>query len=402
MSPGRDARWGGPTGGRDGRPGRSGDRSGRSGDRPGSGRAQTGKGRGQADGDQPGKGRGQAGKGGGRPGRGDGQAGSGGRSGKGGGQTGRSGGRDSRGGGRQPPARRTEPRRTEPRRTEPRRAVAAESRGDRSRTERPGRPARAAASARPGPPRRGGRRPAPRRAASLPPVAFFGAAAGLLVIVLILVTAGLVLRDGDPPPPQVAFGEPAASGVTPSSYSRSPSTEVFDAINTRTADRAPLTVREVFPKEARSLPAPAGSSLTLRGNRLDGDCAEAVWGAGLGGVLRAGQCNQAVRGVYASGTYAVTIAIFNLAAVEDANRAVDALAGRGFVRPLPLAAPLDRLGRGFSLARGLAMGHYVVVGWVQRLDGQGDAQDEALLSLLVEAGGSQAVLGRAARSGAGG
>ena len=386
MSPGRDARWGGPTGGRDGRPGRSGDR-------PGRGRAQAGNGRGQADGDQPGKGRGQAGKGGGRPGRSDGRAGrTGGRPGKGDGEAGKSGDQAARGGGRQLPARRTEPRR----------AVAAEPRGDRGRTERSARPARAAASARPGPPRRGGRRSAPRGAPGLPPVAFFGAAAGLLVIVLIMVTVGLVLRDGDPPPPQVAFGEPAASGVTPSSYSRSPSTEVFDAINTRTADRAPLTVREVFPKDARSLPAPAGSSLTLRGNRLDGDCAEAVWGAGLGGVLRAGQCNQAVRGVYASGTYAVTIAIFNLAAVEDANRAVDALAGQGFVRPLPLAAPLDRLGRGFSLARGLAMGHYVVVGWVQRLDGQGDAQDEALLSLLVESGGSQAVLGRAARSSAAG
>jgi hypothetical protein len=48
------------------------------------------------------------------------------------------------------------------------------------------------------------------------------------------------------------------------------------------------------------------------------------------------------------------------------------------------------------MARGLAMGHYAVVSWAQRLDGKGDASDGNLLSLLIEGGKAPAVLGRAA------
>jgi hypothetical protein len=232
-------------------------------------------------------------------------------------------------------------------------------------------------------------------------MAFFGAAAGLLVIGLIVVTAGLVLGDGGGEHTQVAFGEPVATGIGPASYSKSPSTGVFDAINERTADGTPLSAAEIFPRSARSLAAPHGHTLALRGSRLDADCANAVWGIGLGHVLHDGGCTQAVRGVYADQRYAVTLAIFNLADVQAANRAVGAFGdgggGGGFVRPLPATAPLNRFGQGFSLARGLAMGHYVVIGWVQRLDGTGDAQDGTLLALLVEAGGPHAVLSRAVR-----
>jgi hypothetical protein len=254
---------------------------------------------------------------------------------------------------------------------------------------------------------RSGGRPAPRRGAGPPPVVFFGAAAAVLAIGLIAVTVAFAVNGDDDRRTQIAFGEPAATGLAPVSYSKSSSTRAFDAINSRVADSALLSAREAFPATARSLAvAGAGRPLMLRGDRIDSDCAAAVWGAELGHVLRHGECNQAVRGVYSNGTYAVTVAILNLADVAAANRAVDALGegtkGGGFVKPLPLPAPLNRFGQGFSVARGLAMGHYVVVCWVQRLDGKGDAQDDGLLSLLVETGGPPAVLGRAARPGAGG
>jgi hypothetical protein len=48
------------------------------------------------------------------------------------------------------------------------------------------------------------------------------------------------------------------------------------------------------------------------------------------------------------------------------------------------------------------MGHFAVIGWVRRLDGTGDEQDEALLSLLVTVSGPQAVLDRAAAARSGG
>jgi hypothetical protein len=224
---------------------------------------------------------------------------------------------------------------------------------------------------------------------------FFGAAGALLVVVVVVAVVVMMTAGGkESGPARTAVGEPIAQGIAPSSYSDSPSTAVFKAIEERSADPDPLTLGEAFPKEARSLPGPGGKGeLSLRDKRLDTDCAQAVWGAGVGGLLRAGGCAQVVRGIYSDTRYAVTVGVFNLAGVEDANRLAAAFGdGGGFVRPL------GDFGRGFSMARGLAMGHYVVVGWVQRLDGKGDAQDEALLSLLVEAGGSKAVLGRAARS----
>jgi hypothetical protein len=141
----------------------------------------------------------------------------------------------------------------------------------------------------------------------------------------------------------------------------------------------------------------------LRAKRLDGDCAAAVWGASVGDELRRGGCTQAARGIYSDTEhgYALAVAVFNLAGAEDANRFVaklDQTIGAGFVLPLEAPAPLDDFGRGFGMARGLAMGHYAVVSWAQRLDGTGDEKDETLLSLLIEGGKSPAVLGRAARA----
>ncbi|MCW2904384.1 MAG: hypothetical protein JWO67_6649 [Streptosporangiaceae bacterium] len=221
---------------------------------------------------------------------------------------------------------------------------------------------------------------------------FFAAAAALLVIGLLI--AVIPLGGGAAKPTRTSVGRPADNGITPTSYSDSPSTEIFRPIDRRSADARPLTVNEVFPSGARVVPGPGGKGkLTLRGERLVGDCAQAAWGAPIGDVLRRGGCTQAVRGVYSGDRYGMTVAIFNMAAVQDADLLAHALGeGGGFVKPL------DGFGRGFSMARGLAMGHYVVVGWVQRLDGKGDPQDEALLSLLVEAGGSKAVLSRAAGS----
>jgi hypothetical protein len=145
------------------------------------------------------------------------------------------------------------------------------------------------------------------------------------------------------------------------------------------------------------------ATLKLRAKRLDGDCAAAVWGGSVGDELGRGGCTQAARGIYSDTKrgYALAVAVFNLAGSADADRFVAKLEttiGAGFVRPLEAPAPLDGFGRGFGMARGLAMGHFAVVSWAQRLDGKGDEKDETLLSLLIEGGKAPAVLGRAARA----
>ncbi|WP_344952115.1 hypothetical protein, partial [Actinomadura miaoliensis] len=249
------------------------------------------------------------------------------------------------------------------------------------------------------------------RMGSLPPRVFYGAAGALAVIFLVGALAVVVVGGGDDggpdgrQAPQSMGRSPAVSGPAPASYSSSPSTEAYRGIAQRSADRAPLTVGEAFPESANKITVQdAGTRrLTLKVKSLDTDCSLAVWGTSMGGQLREHGCTQAARTLYADddGEYALSVTVFNLNTASDADRFVDEIGqgrGGGFVRPLPAASPLDRFGRGFGMARGLAMGHYAVVAWAQRLDGKGDETDETLLSLLIEGGKAPGPLGRAARA----
>ncbi|URN00499.1 hypothetical protein LUW76_42795 [Actinomadura madurae] len=246
-----------------------------------------------------------------------------------------------------------------------------------------------------------------RRAGGPGPRLYFGAAAALGALVLLGAGAVAVLGGGDDAPaaaPPAKIGTPAGTGVSPVSYSSSPSSDAYAGIASRSADPQPLTIGEAFPASAAKLPVPEGrATLKLRAKRLDGDCAAAVWGGSVGAELGRGGCTQAARGIYSDTGrgYALAVAVFNLAGSADADRFVAKLEttiGAGFVRPLEAPAPLDAFGRGFGMARGLAMGHFAVVSWAQRLDGKGDEKDETLLSLLIEGGKAPAVLGRAARA----
>ncbi|MGP4025050.1 hypothetical protein [Actinomadura sp. 3N407] len=260
-----------------------------------------------------------------------------------------------------------------------------------------GRPAGAARQPRPAP-REGG--PGARL--------YFGAAAVLGVLVLLGVGAVAVLRGGNAPDAgdaaNVTIGTPAETGISPDSYSSSSSSSAYSGIASRSADPKPLTIEEAFTSSAAKLSVPDGDvQVKLRAKRLDGDCAAAVWGGTVGEALGKGGCTQAARGIYSDteNGYALAVAVFNLAGSADADRFVAKLEetiGAGFVRPLEAPEPLDDFGRGFGMARGLAMGHFAVVTWAERLDGKGGPEDEALLSLLIEGGKNPAVLGRAARA----
>ncbi|TDB88068.1 hypothetical protein E1264_12635 [Actinomadura sp. KC216] len=241
------------------------------------------------------------------------------------------------------------------------------------------------------------------------PKMYFGAAALLGLIVLLGTGAVVALSGGEDAPSRdttsVRIGKPAGNGLSPVSYSNSPSTSAYAGIASRSADAKPLTIEEAFPPSATTLTIPddADVKMKLRAKRLDADCAAAVWGATVGDVLGKGGCTQAARGIYSDtgSGYALAVAVFNLAGTADADRFVATLEktlGGGFVRPLEAPAPLDGFGHGFGMARGLAMGHFAVVTWAQRLDGKGDEKDETLLSLLIEGGKAPAVLGRAARA----
>lgn len=235
----------------------------------------------------------------------------------------------------------------------------------------------------------------PKTKSSSAPVIFYTVAAGLVMVVL-AVAAVLLLRGKEPAVKTTTasrMGRPAGSGAPPTSYSSSPSSAVFKTIDERSSDKAPLTVAELF-REKTITDSTSKASLTLRDTQVNGDCAKAMWGSSVGKVLRQGDCTQAARAVYTDQKkgYAVMIGVFNLAGSTDADRAVEAFGNGGFVKPLPGVS----LGEGFSIGRGLAMGHFAVVTWVQRIDGKGNEQDEALLSLLVTGAKAEAIYARAA------
>ncbi|MCW2946234.1 MAG: hypothetical protein JWR24_2951 [Actinoallomurus sp.] len=246
-------------------------------------------------------------------------------------------------------------------------------------------------------PRRSGGR-APLRLGSVPPVAYF-AAAGVVMLVAVIVAAALVvLGDGGHKAAAPTAPPVAAGGPVPSAYSQAPSTPVFEPIGKRSADARPLTADEVFGTKT-IVDADSKASLKLAASKIDAQCTAAVWGGGLAGQLQRAGCTQATRGVYTDKHFAAMVTIFNLADSSSADRlvaAADPKSGNGFALPLTTARPF---GQAFSIARGLAMGHYAVITWVQRADGTGDEKDTGLLSLLVTAGRPGAVLLRAAGNG---
>jgi hypothetical protein len=111
------------------------------------------------------------------------------------------------------------------------------------------------------------------------------------VIVVAVLQARMIPGGGEATSPggapAGAVGRPAESGLSPSSYSSSPSTGAYAAIEQRAKDPAPLTIGEAFPERAQKIEVPDSEvELSLKAKRLDGDCAAAVWGSGIGDALR--------------------------------------------------------------------------------------------------------------------
>src|SRR5262249_2734787 len=109
--------------------------------------------------------------------------------------------------------------------------------------------------------------------------------------------------------------------------------------------------------------------------RLDSDCASTVNGAGLRTALQTYGCTQVVRAAYVSDDqkWVGQMAIFNLRDVTSANAFLDDLdpkSGKGWFLPVSGAAPVDEFGSTTTGAESGAYGHFVVVGWAGRVDGQ--------------------------------
>lgn len=237
---------------------------------------------------------------------------------------------------------------------------------------------------------------------SLPPVAYF-ATAGAIVLIAVLVAVAVTIFTHDEGQIRRDAGLPPVTGVRAegpgaSAYSQAASTEAFAAIADRHKDPKPLTAAEVF-RTKKITDSDAKASLRLTASKLDSHCTAAIWGTHLAGLLEQGRCTQAARAMYADRHFDALVTIFNLSGSAAADRVVaqaDPKSGNGFPLVPSRSAPFNQ---GFSIARGVAMGHFAVLTWVRHTNGTGDERDTALLSLLVTTGRPAAVLIRATDQG---
>lgn len=222
----------------------------------------------------------------------------------------------------------------------------------------------------------------------------------MLVLILVGVAVMAIMNGGEAPARSAPEIQVARVGAAATDYTPVRSPAVFAGIGDRSSDARPLTERELFADAGRAIIDPdAGARLTLRAKRVDQDCLRAIWGVHAAESLLAAGCNQAARAMYTDSAkrYAASVTIFNLKDVAGAHSLIEQFDSRqrgGFVLPLETKPAVDGFGDGSGVARGMAMGHYVVVAWVQRTGGW--QPDQPLLSLLIKAGEAPAVLGRAA------
>lgn len=218
-------------------------------------------------------------------------------------------------------------------------------------------------------------------------------AAGMTVLALTVLTAcGTTLRPREDEYTLHPKAMPVSDRLKPVDYGTDISSNRWNALNSRSQDPRPLTVREVFGRKKSGHVRIALGGLrdryreigyTLQGpGQLDSDCSQAVWGDRLKAALRSHGCTQILRAVYREedGEIAAHVAVFNLHDVTGANTLLselDPTHQNGFLKPMPhQTAPLNHFGAGYTAADASAYGHYVVVCWVGFTNGnKGDSAD---------------------------
>jgi hypothetical protein len=140
----------------------------------------------------------------------------------------------------------------------------------------------------------------------------------------------------------------------------------------RTTDKFPLSLKEVFSKEKITK---SGRSYQMTIRRSDKSCKEAATGDKLTKALKDAGCNQLLRASYRdkSGKIIGTVGVANLKTSKLATKVVSAAGGgklEDYVKPLPGKDDTTKaLGSGQANAGAWRHGHYAVLLWFQFKDG---------------------------------
>lgn len=177
------------------------------------------------------------------------------------------------------------------------------------------------------------------------------------------------------------------------------SPKLFDPVTDRAKDQRALTEKEVFGQS--ELVVSKKLKLKLVAKKLDTDCSAVLWGKNLLELVSDAECTQAARGLYTTsdGRYVGQYTLLNL---KDGKSAADlveqlkTLYRGGWTRPLESAKATFPAG-GYSEAGGYALGHYVGLVWLGKVDGTDPGAKDDFVSLtLAMRGAEKAVYRRVA------
>ncbi|MEU6425705.1 hypothetical protein ABZ860_07370 [Microbispora sp. NPDC046973] len=153
----------------------------------------------------------------------------------------------------------------------------------------------------------------------------------------------------------------------------------FGYTASRTTDKSPLSLRELF---AKSKFVKNKRSYVRTAYRKEKKCADGVTGEKITKALKAGGCTQLLRASFADskGTVIGTVGVANLKTSATAKKVASAGGGgerKDYLKPLPGKDEATKhLGTGEAYAGGWTHGHYAVLLWFQFKDGHKPAKNE--------------------------
>ncbi|MEU7880449.1 hypothetical protein [Microbispora bryophytorum] len=202
-------------------------------------------------------------------------------------------------------------------------------------------------------------------------------ALGLALLLLIgALFTGLWYAARNEKPP-VAAPTPTAR-PTPPLVSEGPLGK-FGYTASRTTDKSPLSLRELFAKGKFVKNKRSYVRTTFRKEKK---CADGVTGDKITKALKAGGCTQLLRASFADskGTVIGTVGVANLKTSATAKKVASAGGGgerKDYLKPLPGKDEATKhLGAGEAYAGGWTHGHYAVLLWFQFKDGHKPAKNE--------------------------
>lgn len=210
----------------------------------------------------------------------------------------------------------------------------------------------------------------------------------LTAVAIVVAIAGL---GTDLPPQRQATAAVGSGAAIPQEFHGWPSPKLFDPIANRKQDARPLTAKELFAQ--KSLAVDKKLTLKLVGSDLAADCASVLWGQTLVEQTTAAGCTQAARGVYLSSDkrYVAQYTLLNLRDGKAAGELVASLKTLyrgGWVKPLATDQAAFVEG-GYSQAGGYALGHYVGLVWLAKVDGAEPTVKDDLVSLALTLRGAE-------------